>query len=122
VVPASAVLFIAGFLAVTGSPPFGVFISEFTILQGVFSTGHYALGAYFLVMLAVIFIGMGSTVLAVTLGPPSDRANLGKYRDTMLSVGPPLFMLLLVLVLGLYLPVPIRKMLTEAAGVVGGMR
>lgn len=121
VVPTSAVLFIAGFLAVTGSPPFGVFVSEFTILRGVFSTGHFALGGYFLVMLAVIFIGMGSTVLAVTLGPPSARANMGKYRDSLLSVGPPLFMLLLVLVLGLYLPQPIRTLLTEAAAVVGVM-
>ena len=122
VVPVSAILFIAGFLAVTGSPPFGIFVSEFTILRGVFSSGHFALGGYFLVMLSVIFIGMGSTVLAVTFGPPSDRANIGEYHDTLLSVGPPLVMLLLVLVLGLYLPEPVRRLLTEAAEVMGVVR
>ena len=118
VVPISATLFIAGFLAVTGSPPFGLFISEFTILRGVFSTGHFGLGGYILVMLSVIFIGMGSTVLAVTLGPPSPRANRVKYHDSLLTVGPPLLMLLLVLVLGLYLPEPMRRLLTDAAAVI----
>ena len=31
--PASGALFLAGFFAITGSPPFGPFMSEFTILQ-----------------------------------------------------------------------------------------
>lgn len=33
VLPISGVLWVAGFLAITGSPPFGTFISEFTILR-----------------------------------------------------------------------------------------
>ena len=122
VLPLSASLFIAGFLAVTGSPPFGVFISEFTILRGVFSAGHFTLGGYFLVMLSVIFVGMGSTVLAVTLGPPSERANKVDYQETLLTTGPPLVMLLLVLVLGLYLPEPVRKLVLDAAGLVEVIR
>jgi hydrogenase-4 component F len=122
VVPISASLFIAGFLAVTGSPPFGVFVSEFTILRGVFSSGHFTLGGYFLLMLCVIFIGMGSTVLAVTLGRPSERANTVNYHDTLMTTGPPLFMMLLVLILGLYLPESLRRMLTQAASLVEVIR
>ncbi len=118
VVPVSAALFIAGFLAVTGSPPFGIFVSEFTILRGVFAAGHFGLGSYFLLMLCVIFIGMGSTVLAVTLGQPSARANRVDYHDTLLTAGPPLVMLGLVLVLGLYLPGPVQTLLAEASGLV----
>ena len=122
VVPVSASLFIAGFLAVTGSPPFGIFVSEFTILRGVFAAHHYALGGYFLLMLSIIFIGMGSTVLAVTLGQPSLRANRVNYHDTLLTTGPPLFMMLLVLLLGLYLPESVRTMVTEAAQLVEVVR
>lgn len=122
VVPLSASLFIAGFLAVTGSPPFGLFVSEFTILRGVFGVGHFALGGYLLVMLSVIFIGMGSTVLAVTLGPPSARANKVAYQETLLTTGPPLVMLLMVLTLGLYLPDGVRRLVTEAAAVVEVVR
>ena len=122
VVPISASLFIAGFLAVTGSPPFGIFVSEFTILRGVFSAGHFTLGGYFLFMLSVIFVGMGSTVLAVTLGKPSARANRVDYQESLLTTGPPLVMLLAVLVLGLYLPDSVRQLVTEAAGVVEVVR
>ena len=122
VLPMSASLFIAGFLAVTGSPPFGVFISEFTILRGVFAAGHFGLGGYFLLMLSVIFVGMAGTVLSITLGQPSARAYKVAYQETALTTGPPLVMLLLVLVLGLYLPEPVRKLVSEAAGLVEVLR
>ncbi|MDA8159833.1 MAG: proton-conducting transporter membrane subunit [Desulfobacteraceae bacterium] len=116
VLPISASLFVAGFLAVTGSPPFGLFVSELTILQGVFSAGRFPLGGYMLLMLAVIFIGMGSTVLAVTLGKPSPRANQVNWNENFLTLAPPATLLLLVLILGLYLPEPVRTMLKAAAG------
>jgi len=118
VLPVSASLFIAGFLAITGSPPFGLFVSEFTILRGIFNSGHYGLGAYLILMLAIIFIGMGSTVLAVTLGEPSAREEHSSYRDTLLTAGPPLILILLVLGLGLYLPEPLKKIFIDAAALV----
>lgn len=118
VLPLSASLFIAGFLAITGSPPFGMFISEFTILRGMFDSGHYGLGAYLILMLAIIFIGMGSTVLAVTLGRHSAREDQSSYRDTLLTAGPPMVLLLLVLMLGLYLPDPVKKIFADAAAIV----
>ena len=40
-VPLSGGLFLAGFLAVTGSPPFGPFVSEFTIVSAAAGSGHY---------------------------------------------------------------------------------
>ena len=43
--PFSGALFLAGFLAVTGSPPFGMFLSEFTILRGIFNAGQLWVGA-----------------------------------------------------------------------------
>jgi hydrogenase-4 component F len=36
VLPVSGALWVAGFLAITGSPPFGPFLSEFTILKAAF--------------------------------------------------------------------------------------
>jgi hydrogenase-4 component F len=118
VLPVSASLFIAGFLAITGSPPFGPFVSEFTILRGIFNSGHYGLGAYLIVMLAVIFIGMGSTVMAVTLGRHNAREDHATYRDSLLTAGPPLVLILLVLFLGLYLPEPVRRIFADAASLV----
>src|SRR5260370_40863152 len=40
VLPASGLLWIAGFFAVTGSPPFGLVLSEFTILKAPLGQRH----------------------------------------------------------------------------------
>jgi hydrogenase-4 component F len=66
--PISGSLFLVGFLAVTGSPPFGIFVSELTILTAAMDSHRYIIAALYLVLLAVIFIGMGATVLAVVQG------------------------------------------------------
>jgi hydrogenase-4 component F len=114
-VPVSATLFLLGFLAITGSPPFGPFISEFTILRGIFTGGHYLTGGLFLFFLAVIFIGMGSTVLRVVFGTPSERQEDTRCRETLLNTGTPLFLLFIILMLGVYLPEPARKLIADAA-------
>ena len=111
--PISGTIFLAGFFAVTGSPPFGPFISEFTVLRGIFAGGHYWLAGAFLLLLAIIFIGMGSTVLGMVQGNPEEPAET-TFKDSFLLVAPPLFLLLLVLVLGLYLPPPLRSLLDNA--------
>ena len=114
-VPVSASLFLLGFLAITGSPPFAPFISEFTILRGIFTGGYYLTGGLFLFFLAVIFIGMGSTVLSIVFGSPLERKGDTNYRETIMTTGTPLVLLLIILLLGLYLPEPARKLFAEAA-------
>src|SRR5258706_10051616 len=89
-VPVSGWLFLAGFFAVTASPPFAMFLSEFTILRGTMETGHYGIAALFLVLIFVVFVGMGSTVIAMVQGePPADLPDTG-FRDTAGTVVPPL--------------------------------
>jgi len=113
--PASGVLFLAGFLVVTGSPPGGPFISEFTILTGAVTGGHFAVAAFYLVLLAIIFIGMGTTVLRVVQGVPSAQASATPYRDRPQLVIPILVFMSLSIMLGLYIPHPLSRMLHEAA-------
>jgi len=125
--PASAALFLAGFIAITGSPPFGPFVSEFTILKAAFETQRFAVGGAFLVLLLTVFIGMGSTVLAVVQGrpqapappkvPPDGTPPAGPpvFRDTIQTVLPIVLLMALVLMLGLYLPPPLNRLLEDAA-------
>ncbi len=112
--PFSGSLFLAGFLAITGSPPFGPFISEFSILNGAFDAGRYALGGLFLFLLLVVFIGMGATVLKVVHGQPSFEARNTPYRDGFLTGAPVLGLLLLVLLVGLHIPEPLNALLRDA--------
>ncbi len=114
-IPWSAVLFLTGFLAITGSPPFGPFISEFSILNAGFATGHYWISGLFLLFLLVIFIGMGATVLQVVQGREPEDAPETPYREGFATVAPPLFLLVLVLLLGLCIPGPLTTLLQDAA-------
>ncbi|HQR29623.1 MAG TPA: proton-conducting transporter membrane subunit [Anaeromyxobacteraceae bacterium] len=118
--PVSGPLFLAGFLAVTGTPPFSPFWSEFMILNGAVSGGRYLVAGLFLLFLAVIFIGMGATVLSVVQGSDEGAPGRPGFRDGWLTAGPPLVLLLVVLALGLWLPRPLLSIFSAAARLVTG--
>jgi len=117
--PLSAGLFLAGFLAITGSPPFAPFISEFSILNGAFSAGHFIAGGLFLLFLLIVFIGMGNTVLKVVQGRVPEGTELSEYHEGFLTAAPILGFMVLVLLLGLFLPAPLEALLTKAAAFLG---
>jgi hydrogenase-4 component F len=113
--PASGALFLAGFFAITGSPPFGPFLSEFTILNATFREGRFVSASLFLLMLAVVFFGMGATVLRIVQGEPSAAVRDRPYHEHFLTVAPVAAFLALVLVLGVYVPPPLTALLHDAA-------
>jgi hydrogenase-4 component F len=113
--PWSGGLFLAGFIAITGSPPFAPFISEFTIISSAFIQGRLLVGAIFLVSLTVIFIGMALTVLPMVMGEALPESQTTSYRDSFGTVGPPLALLLLVLMLGIWIPAPLMTLLRDAS-------
>ncbi len=113
--PWSGGLFLAGFIAITGSPPFAPFISEFTIISSAFIQGRMLVGGIFLFSLTVIFIGMALTVLPMVMGEVPAESETTSYRDTLGTVGPPLVLLLLVFVLGIWIPEPLLDLLRDAA-------
>ena len=119
-IPLSGTLFLAGFIAIVGSPPFGTFISEFSILNAVFSNGHYFAGSLFLVLLLIIFMGMGSTVLKVVQSRGSENSIKPVFKEDFLSTAPPVLLLALVLLLGLYIPPSLRSLLDDAVLYLGG--
>lgn len=114
-VPVSATLFLIGFLAVTGSPPFGPFLSELNIVNGAVVSGQFAVAAMFLALLAIVFIGMGATVIAVVQGVPGKPAATSDHRDHFSTSAPIFLLAALVLLLGLYVPPPLDALLREAA-------
>jgi hydrogenase-4 component F len=117
-VPLSGALFLAGFLAITASPPFGPFVSVFTIVNAAVASGQLVVAALFLLLLGIVFIGMGSTVLAVVQGPPLPRERENGIHDTVSTGAPILLFMALVLLLGLYIPPPLESMFREAATLV----
>lgn len=120
---ASGVLWTMGFFAITGTPPFGLFISEFIILKNSFISGYYATAALYLVLLSVIFIAMGTIFLNMVQGTPHEPKGSKThvlFRERFLSVIPPAILCALTLVLGCYIPDFLRDALQTAAKSFGG--
>jgi hydrogenase-4 component F len=113
--PLSGWLFLLGFLAITGSPPFAPFVSEFSLLTAAFRQGRFVEGTLFAIMLLVVFFGFGATVTSMVFGTPSPAADSTTIRDSAATCWPIVAFAVLVLVLGVYLPPPLATMLREAA-------
>jgi hydrogenase-4 component F len=119
-VPASAWLFLLGFLAASGTPPFGPFLSELTILRTAVSEGRTAVAAAFLALLLLVFVGMGASVLAVVQGEPPAGRERRAAGERIQKIAPIALLLVLVLGLGLWLPPPLESALWTAARFVEG--
>jgi hydrogenase-4 component F len=119
-VPVSGWLFLLGFVAITCSPPFAPFVAIFGISTSAIQGGHPLAGALFLVLLAGLFMAMGSVVLPVLFGVPSPKRTRTPYRDTFGTTAPVAAALLLALILGLWMPKPVAGLLSRAAALAEG--
>lgn len=119
VLPFSGVLWVAGFLAITGSPPFGPFLSEFTILRGALDQGRSVVAVLYLALLAVIFVGMATAVLRMAQGVPVANATQMPGREPALAIVPPAVIAAFVLLLGLYISPALHDALVAAARALG---
>jgi hydrogenase-4 component F len=119
VVPWTTALWIAGFLAITGSPPFGVFLSEFTILKGALDQGRGIVAMVYLGLLVLIFVGMATIVLNMAQGE-RDATRDSLPRETPSMVIPPLILGIMALGLGLYIPPLLYNLLANATRALGG--
>lgn len=123
-IPISGTLWMAGFFSITGFPPFGTFLSEFTILKGALEQGHFLVAVIYLTLLALIFIGMAIAILGMSQGETVAKPENGipeslKLSSTWLTVIPPALLGIFVLFLGFYLPPGFTSFLEEIAQSLG---
>jgi len=89
----------AGVMAIVGMPPFGVFTSEFLILTAAMKDAP-VFAVFFLVGLAIAFAGLFRKVIPMVFGPAPDYQVKIRAAHT-----PVLVHMVIILILGLYLPV-----------------
>ncbi len=118
VLPVSGVLWLLGLFAITGSPPFGPFLSEFTILKAALDQGQTLVAVVYLAILAVILAAMAGPALAMAQGTPGEHVAAAPGRSIALSAVPALLGIA-VLVMGIYLPPVLTRVLREAAHLLG---
>jgi hydrogenase-4 component F len=123
--PVTGVLWLAGFLAIVGSPPFGPFVSELMILKGVLDAGHPFIAVIYLAALAMVFVGMATVFLHMAYGaPPTSLADspdtvVPVRREPLWSTAPLMTLGLAVLVLGVYVPPRLTDLLQHAVAALG---
>ena len=114
VMPVTGLLWLAGAVAITGAPPFGLFLSELTILRAGLA-GSNAWATYvMLVLLIVIFVGFLNHFRAMYFGESatvglSPRAMPVKIDLSLWCLIPMWMALVPLLVLGLWWPHAISR-------------
>jgi hydrogenase-4 component F len=114
-------LLLASF-AVLGSPPFGVFLSELTIVRAGFAHGSPIFPLLLLALLAVAFFGFARTITGMVTGGTPRPAPASPYRDhatAAVTAAPLVLGLAALLVLGLWIPIGLDTVLRNAIGVIG---
>lgn len=118
VIPVSATFLILGVFAITGWPPFGVFVSEFTIVSAGFASGNVFPVILFIAFIAIIFVGFIFHASKMVFGEPHTPATGGDAGTaSLLLLG---VLLAALLVLGVYIPSPLQQCIQNAVGVLKG--
>jgi hydrogenase-4 component F len=119
VMPVTAVLLLGGALAITGSPPFGLFISETSILLAGLAAEQWLVSALYVGLVALIFVAFMLHIGRMVFGPPSEDVTPGDghpWRNILLGG-----LLAGSLVLGVYLPSPLHDLILKAASIFPGV-
>lgn len=114
--PVTGALVLLGAFALAGMPPFSVFFSELTILMAGFSAKHYLACGLFLFFIAVVFGGLVHHFGRIVLGKKPDEIPVA--RTSPAAFAPLVFLMLCMLVFGMAMPEPFRRILVAAAGVI----
>jgi hydrogenase-4 component F len=124
-VPLTGGALLLGSFAVLGSPPFGLFLSEFTIVRAGFAGANPVLPLLLLLLLAVAFIAFARTTTGMANGqPPADGAT-GLVRASpypgraagLTAIAPAAAGLAVLLVLGLWIPAGLNAVITHSIAV-----
>ena len=116
--PVWGIGFFGGVLALIGVAPFAFFMSEFQILRAAAAAHAFVALTLFLLGAGVVFVGALRHAMTSAWGEEVCEPKLqpGGVADAVLVFGA----LALLLLLGLWMPGPLRTALEQAALIVGG--
>lgn len=115
--PLAALVLVVGGFAITGAPPFAVFLSEFVILKAGLARGEYVVIGLLAFFIAVAFCAVMFHVTRMAFGTPGmddrRRAIPGFCRAGLAVAAIPL------VCVGIYVPERLLSLLTVAASAMG---
>jgi hydrogenase-4 component F len=117
--PWTGALFLLGALAVTGTPPFSIFQSEFITLSAALAADRGWAALLFIAGVVTIFAGFLVHMAKMTLGLPRHDAP-PRTPECAWKLGATLMVALTVAALALWLPQPLYSLVQAAARIIGG--
>ncbi len=127
--PATGFFLLGAVLAVTASPPFAIFQSEYTVLTAAVTDDRVWVAAVFLASTVTVFAGFLQKATHLVLGPggeerrrpadgPAPAARVpGGFRLAAMTLAA-----LPALGFGFWMPGPLARLVAEAAALIGGGR
>jgi hydrogenase-4 component F len=120
VMPVTGVVFFLGLFAITGMPPFGIFGSELAIVLAGFKTANYLVVALFLVLVVVVFAGIIKQMTPMFFGGGNNPPEPMEFKESRLGSGVLILALIMIMILGVYLPQPVMAILNSARRIIMG--
>jgi len=106
-------LWVLCFICIAGLPPFPMFLSEFLMAKAIFQHGHVFLMILFFVLLTIVIYGIGTSVFSMSFGKEKDYVSDKKLN--ILEYIPQIIFLLILVMLGMYMPEPVMELIKAAA-------
>lgn len=117
--PVTGVILIIAVFAITGIPPFNIFVSEFIVLADAFSSGSAFVlicTSLLIVFLVLIFIGYINNIFKMIFSEPTD--NIVQGEVSKFTIAAMCFLLVFVLIISFYVPPIIREILSQISDII----
>jgi hydrogenase-4 component F len=121
VIPSTGVLWLGGFMALAGLPPFGIFQSNIRICQGMVESGSYLVLGVGLLLSAAMFVGMLLVFVSMSFDVPPPGMSMKPGNPLLKNLlGPAALAGIMGLLPGIYIPGWLEQLLRESAALFGG--
>src|SRR3989442_77409 len=116
--PVTALLLGLAALAVSGLPPFGLFVSELTVIAGGFTSNHAWISMVSLMALIFVFCGVLNKLAGLLLGPgnaerPREIVSVSNVAAMSLPLGA-------LLLFTAWWPASLRQLMEHASNIIRG--
>jgi hydrogenase-4 component F len=124
VLPWTGGLFLLATLAVTGTPPFSIFQSEFLTLSAALAAHLGWMAFLFIAGVVTIFAGFLVHMVKMNLGAPHHDPfkdpTIQRFNECPWKLGAMISVAATVVVLGFWLPAPLYRLVQQTAQILGG--
>jgi len=121
--PWSGPMFLLAIFALSAFPPFGVFRSEFQIVDGGLGSGSYAAAAILVVLVTVAFFGLATSATGMLLSPAArspEASAEAPGEPSAWMVVPVVAGLAVLVLLGVHPPGDLTNLITRASAQLAG--